>query len=587
VQNSKVIITNSEKEKLLQQYATLCDLKFPKFIGPLPLTINKTQFDNGILSCNYAITDKADGLRKLLYVSNSGDALLIGRSNGKTLVSATIYIGNGYVHLKNSLYDGELIDDTFYIFDCLYINGKNVQQLNLIERLHNIKIKTSASVKSPSHLKMRIKSFFYRNIEIIGPTLKSVTSSSVYKHAYNVWDEKESKPYTLDGLVFTPVNAPYINNQIYKWKPTDTIDFFVLKVNKNANVETWILHIAGFDKKGNYKHYDFRGFDGRGSFSYKKDRKTLITKNTIPFALGTIQIANNTAEKYRTNTVIEFKYIKATKKFVPLQTREDKNFANGILAVNDAYFSITNPITHSGLKAGKYIYCGRKYHNAIKNHLIQKYVKKSNVLDIGVGAGGNIMKYVHANVKSLTGVDIVPVQYEFNPNKMQFFHVKNTNFYNISNILKNAKTKVFDNITCFFAIHYFFKNDKYLENLYNNVNKSLKKGGYFICTFMDEKNVTKLLNSKANYNSNVFSLQRNNEKIKVMLKGTKYFETKASSEYLVDIKRFMRFFPNFSIVERNGFESYKNQFSNEYIMMNNEEKKFSHLNISFVLQKKM
>jgi hypothetical protein len=72
-----------------------------------------------------------------------------------------------------------------------------------------------------------------------------------------------------------------------------------------------------------------------------------------------------------------------------------------------------------------------------------------------------------------------------------------------------------------------------------------------------------------------------------MLKGTKYFETKASSEYLVDVKRFMRFFPNFTIIEQNGFESYKKVFSSEYSMMNNEERKFSHLNITFVLQKKM
>jgi hypothetical protein len=102
---------------------------------------------------------------------------------------------------------------------------------------------------------------------------------------------------------------------------------------------------------------------------------------------------------------------------------------------------------------------------------------------------------------------------------------------------------------------------------------------------MDNQNILKLLNSKQKYNSNVFSLVRNNEKIKVMLKGTKYFETKPSNEYLVDIKRLLKEFPNFSIVEKKDFSAFKDQFNSEFGIMNTEESKFSFLNTTLVLKK--
>tara|TARA_B110000977_G_C11090636_1_gene496738 strand:- start:6401 stop:8704 length:2304 start_codon:yes stop_codon:yes gene_type:complete len=588
IQRSNIVVSNSEKNKLLQSYATLCGEKIPKFIGPLPYTISKNQFDNDILSCNYAVTDKADGLRKLLYIDKKGEALLIGRRNGLDLIFTTIYIGSGFIQMKNSLYDGELVGSVYYIFDCMFVDGKNVQHENLLDRLSNVKLSRSqgASISSPNaSIGFRLKTFYYQNEKIIGVDKFRLEDSSIYDHAYNLWNKRSNLKYTLDGLIFTPVYASYYNDKIFKWKPTDTIDFFVRKSSKTSTTETWTLHIAGFDKAGNYQHFGFRGIDGRGSFNYKKGKSILYTTNRIPPKFGTVSVANNIAEKFRDNTVIEFKFHKGRQIFIPIQTREDKKFGNGILAVNDAYESIQNPITSNLLKNGKYVYCGRKYHNAIKNHLIQKYVKRSDVLDIGVGAGGNIRKYQQANVKSLVGIDIVPVQYAHN-NKMTFYHIKNTNFYNISNILKNSKLKVFDNLTCFFAIHYFFKNNKYLENLYNNVNKSLKVGGFFICTFMDEKNVLTLLNNEANYNSNVFSLKRNKEKVKVMLKGTKYF-TNASSEFLVNTARMMKTFSNFALVERKDFDSYRQTFPTEFGMMSKEEKKFSNLNITFVLQKKM
>lgn len=582
IQNSKFVTTNAKKQEILNNYAKLLDQKFPKFIGPLPYTISKSQFENGLLSCNYAVTDKADGLRKLMYIDNTGQTILLGRASGKELLSTAIYVGTS--SLRNTLYDGELVESTpnvydYYIFDCLFADNKDVRELNLKDRLKEVVLRTSSprssSVKTtPNKLSVKLhkKVFYFEN---------------VYTHADKIWQHRANKPYTLDGLVFTPIYTQYYNENIFKWKPVDTIDFFIRKSARNATHESWTLHIAGFNRGGNYQHYTFRGFDGKGSFSYKKGGKTLITRNIIPFHYGNVRVPNKVAQNYRDNVVVEFKFSTSENKFIPLQIREDKSFANGIMAVNDAYISLTKPITTSMLKNGPYVFCGRKYHNAIKNSLIQKYLKKSTVLDIGVGAGGNIHKYAKANVKRLIGINIVPIEYNYDKSKMTFYHVKNTNFYNIGNVLGKSNTKLFDNITCFFAIHYFFKNEKYLQNLYNNVEKSLKPGGHFICTFMDDKAIKNLLKTNSIYNSNVFYLKQNGDDLTVKLKGTKYFAKQSSKEYLVSVQKLKALFTNYKVIEHTSFSEYCDTFKSECEVMSKEEKKFSFLNSTLVLQKKM
>jgi hypothetical protein len=48
-------------------------------------------------------------------------------------------------------------------------------------------------------------------------------------------------------------------------------------------------------------------------------------------------------------------------------------------------------------------------------------------------------------------------------------------------------------VSCQFAIHYFFKNEKTLNNFFTNVSNNLKENGLFICTFMDGTKVHKLI----------------------------------------------------------------------------------------------
>ena len=49
----------------------------------------------------------------------------------------------------------------------------------------------------------------------------------------------------------------------------------------------------------------------------------------------------------------------------------------------------------------------RSFHNYIKSTVINRYCRNKNVLDIGIGKGGDILKYQDSKVKYLCGLDIV------------------------------------------------------------------------------------------------------------------------------------------------------------------------------------
>ena len=86
---------------------------------------------------NYAVTEKADGLRFLLYINNEGNAFLIETSN-KQVRGCNIT-----TTLRNCLLDGELVlcqdrllnnsKDLFAIFDIYFYDNNKITHLPLFD----------------------------------------------------------------------------------------------------------------------------------------------------------------------------------------------------------------------------------------------------------------------------------------------------------------------------------------------------------------------------------------------------------------------------------------------------------------------
>ena len=240
---------------------------------------------------------------------------------------------------------------------------------------------------------------------------------------------------------------------------------------------------------------------------------------------------------------------------------------------------------------GPKVFCGRRFHNKIKEYLIEKFMKGKIVLDIGSGAGGDIQKYIKHNVKGVRGVDIVNVEYDY-PKHMKFYKVNQN--YNLENVLRNDSLKFFDVINCQFAIHYFFESQKKLDRLIENVNNTLKKKGVFVITCMDGmKAINKMTKNKYKTNVVTMKLGKSNtnslvgNEIEVKVEGTKYFKNKSSKEYLVNITKFVKHMENngFVLEMQSNFGEFKNVNKNTYELMSQHEKDFSTLHTALVFSK--
>jgi len=192
---------------------------------------------------------------------------------------------------------------------------------------------------------------------------------------------------------------------------------------------------------------------------------------------------------------------------------------------NDAYYQFKSDL-------GKPM---RKYHNYIKdilfNYLLPKTLKNGNkyklsLLDIGIGRGGDILKYYHHDVKEVVGIDpdynglysasdSAFSRYETQRKKKPYFpkmtfiqadggellNLKNQEkvFPNMSNenkeYIKKHLNRKFDSINIQFVVHYFFKDSSF-DKFCENINNCLEDNGYIIITTLDAHLIKQFLDGE-------------------------------------------------------------------------------------------
>ena len=224
----------------------------PYFLAPKPVTLEKKNLINpdtsyGVVSIlkNYAVTDKADGERMLLYVDDHGDVYLINNTYNvkKTGVKTTSN------QLYQSLLDGEYIPkhlmkdhvdkDVFAVFDIYFLQSASVMHLPLMEQA-----KPSRYQKMELVLQKDLWDTTISDVTIEMKVHYHEDGTNIFKKCKEIL-ENPARRYDIDGLVFTPIDLPvfaYYPNQfkkikgksvswdrVFKWKPAEqnTIDFLV------------------------------------------------------------------------------------------------------------------------------------------------------------------------------------------------------------------------------------------------------------------------------------------------------------------------------------------------------------------------
>ena len=272
IQNTNFPISYDEIDDVMTEYKELIELKrnyvTPRdFIGPSSSTLQKlnimdleNQREVSVLK-KYTVTEKADGMRKLCYISKSGRIYLID-TNMKIEFTG---MNSNNKQLFGSLFDGEHVPysktgtyiNMYLAFDVYYMSGKDVREYPLVENdiddskkyryIEMVKafkdLKISPAISTYMYnMKFDVKQFYLSNEE---------NNYTIFDAcAYLLNHIKDGGfIYETDGIIFTPqdmgVGCEYESDKpkqfkaswskSFKWKPPEfnTIDFFVETQKKN------------------------------------------------------------------------------------------------------------------------------------------------------------------------------------------------------------------------------------------------------------------------------------------------------------------------------------------------------------------
>lgn len=240
------------------------------------------------------------------------------------------------------------------------------------------------------------------------------------------------------------------------------------------------------------------------------------------------------------------------------------------------------------------------FHNHVKRQLYRKLIRKNSaVLELAGGRGGDLWKLRDCGVSEVMLVDKddaavreAEKRWKSRDARQSDFNLR-TAVCDLSSChgmtFRTTKSKLFDFVSCQFALHYFFKSSETFECFQNTLSDSIRKGGTFVLTCFDSHRVRKLLNGRDSV-----SLCRGALGLETM-KGksdSKVFghavkvtvETIGShEEYLVDTKWLAKNLKGFEHVSTTGFDVYHR--SSRIKMRDREMSSFSFLNVVMVFRR--
>ena len=259
------VLSVSERAAVLREYGTLVGGGPKRFAGPKPVSLELAHLACAMpgmqtLSCatrDYTVTDKADGERRLLFVSAvDRRAYTI---NERLAVRATGLVAK---RLSGCLLDGEHLPDRFLAFDALFVAGRDVRELPLMapaptatEPARSSRRKSvkddgdDADGRRPAAFRDRLEAAR----RVVGDLQNLADDGEGYSASVKEFrriDDRPSfaeacrhvlikrdsgrLPYRIDGLILTPALARMPAgggrwDAALKWKPPDqnTIDFKV------------------------------------------------------------------------------------------------------------------------------------------------------------------------------------------------------------------------------------------------------------------------------------------------------------------------------------------------------------------------
>lgn len=498
---------------------------------PIPL-LDNIFFTNKYFTTDYAVTSKVDGMRKLLVFLNGDIFMVVGRMKNPSVerMTESLHIGS----YTNKDLTGTILEAEYYVarspsnpreyYTNIYVfdivtssTVMGVRSMSLNKRLllcQDIVASISGSLFTPFKDSITVKDFFFTG-----------DGYDIYTASAKALEWLEHTEIVTDGLIYQHVGEYTTDNTQtppYKWKPVERItnDFIYLKDS------TWT---------------------DSGSVRYilKCDASTQFEYEGNP-VYAIIDDPSSERGKYDfSGKIVESEYDVKRGYFYPVKIRYDKPVPNSCYVCTSNLKSILQPLTEQTI-IGRACDLMRKYHNIVKSDIIKEL--RGNVLDIGSGQGGDLMKWAgNRNITSVTAVEPSEAQLEVFRNRLDKLQkTKTSDIANRISIFNEGAqdfpitNNSFDCITAFFSLTFFYESREMFDKLVSLICRSIKPGGTFSMIVLD----------KANIKGDMGDLDKYGWEIKVVSQGDSdgfgaSIKTTVKNSFVNGVEEYMFDFENF------------------------------------------
>ena len=265
LQDSPYPIGMLESKAVLAEYLKLINydgkVTPQQFIGPSSISLQKVNIQEEETNMpnirnHYTVTDKADGLRKLLFIASNKKIYLL-TTNMQIQYTGTIIKDENYC---NTIIDGEHIlknkdgdyQNLYMAFDIYFLKKESLRDLPFVlDDVTSDKMRLTHLMKMIKAMKIYKFNDGKAPISIMSKKFHwGGESSTIFDACRKVLDAEYN--YETDGLIFTPKNLSVGASGVgkasllkkitwkasFKWKPSEfnTIDFLVTtKKDNNGN----------------------------------------------------------------------------------------------------------------------------------------------------------------------------------------------------------------------------------------------------------------------------------------------------------------------------------------------------------------
>ena len=459
INNTKLIIPKTKKAEILNDYYNLTNQKKKKvFMGPQPVTLSFKHLDKnnfGSIIYDYAVTEKADGLRYLMYIGKDQIGYLI---NSK--MDHIVSTGIKFPIKGEWLLDGEYIQKNknnediqlYMIFDVYWAEGTpkaankypfigdGINRSDILKKFKEHVQKAEVVEEDINTFRIDFKVYEFGISRLSDNKDNELLQKSIFIKSKKILEraDKGGYEYDIDGLIYLPMNLPVKGNSNmkevdfingtweynYKWKPPEenTIDFKV-KIDKEM--------IQKKDKKI-FKDLIYPYSDNMGVLQYYKKVRLFVAYNettddnirfcmkiiktqpdrpkfeikfdpgynvdvgisNIPLING-VMICGKDGKEINNGDIVECRYDEDAINgmiWVPIKLRDDKIKAQNFNVANNVWSTIIKPVTTNMIK-GHFNLSDNQIDNNVSNNLYYVEDESSDTESKSLRRFHNYIKY--------------------------------------------------------------------------------------------------------------------------------------------------------------------------------------------------